>query len=132
MNEHLRFLQKRYGPAWNHVLRGDYVNTAYALKTRGYFTADPSAYAAGMKSGFDRAMAYDASAAASSMTPVALQEALKRLGYDPGPADGVIGPRTLAAIRRFQSDYGLKADAVVGPVTLAALENAVANLEVMT
>ncbi len=35
------------------------------------------------------------------------QEGLARLGYDPGPLDGVYGPRTAAAIREYQSDYGL-------------------------
>lgn len=35
------------------------------------------------------------------------QVALKRLGYDPGPADGVYGPQTRSAIERFQRDNGL-------------------------
>jgi peptidoglycan hydrolase-like protein with peptidoglycan-binding domain len=33
-----------------------------------------------------------------------LQEALRRLHYYSGPADGNFGPRTRAAIRRFQRD----------------------------
>ncbi|MDA1132809.1 MAG: trypsin-like peptidase domain-containing protein [Proteobacteria bacterium] len=37
-----------------------------------------------------------------------IQAALAQLGYDPGPADGVIGPRTRAAIAAFQADYGLE------------------------
>ena len=36
-----------------------------------------------------------------------LQLALRRLGYDPGPADGILGARTRAAIRAFQTDAGL-------------------------
>ena len=36
-----------------------------------------------------------------------LQRALRRLGYDPGPADGVLGARTRVAIRAFQADAGL-------------------------
>ena len=35
-----------------------------------------------------------------------VQEALHRAGYDPGPADGVFGPLTRAAIRRFQKTIG--------------------------
>ncbi|MYF07429.1 MAG: trypsin-like serine protease [Rhodospirillaceae bacterium] len=39
-----------------------------------------------------------------------LQRALARLGYDPGPADGVLGPRSRAAIRAFQASVGLPAN----------------------
>ena len=31
-----------------------------------------------------------------------MQKALSRLGFDPGPADGVFGPRTKAALNAFQ------------------------------
>jgi localization factor PodJL len=36
-----------------------------------------------------------------------VQAKLAALGYDPGPADGVMGARTRAAIRAFQADAGL-------------------------
>jgi putrescine transport system substrate-binding protein len=36
------------------------------------------------------------------------QEVLKRLGFAPGPVDGVFGPATFAAIESFQEDAGLK------------------------
>jgi peptidoglycan hydrolase-like protein with peptidoglycan-binding domain len=39
-----------------------------------------------------------------------IQAGLQRLGYDPGPADGHYGPKTEAAIRRFQQDNGLPVD----------------------
>lgn len=35
------------------------------------------------------------------------QRALAERGYDPGPADGVLGPATTDALRRFQRDAGL-------------------------
>ena len=38
------------------------------------------------------------------------QALLTRLGYDPGPVDGVMGPRTSAANREYQLDRGLLAD----------------------
>ena len=40
----------------------------------------------------------------------AVQRALARLGYPPGPADGLMGPRTHAAIRAYQAAAGLTAD----------------------
>ena len=41
---------------------------------------------------------------------LALQQALKDKGYDPGGIDGIIGGNTRAAIRRYQKDQGLVAD----------------------
>jgi peptidoglycan hydrolase-like protein with peptidoglycan-binding domain len=35
-----------------------------------------------------------------------VQEALHRLGHYEGPVDGIFGPLTRAAIRRFQQDNG--------------------------
>ncbi|MBM3269909.1 MAG: peptidoglycan-binding protein, partial [Candidatus Sericytochromatia bacterium] len=51
-------------------------------------------------------------------TPVArLQRRLARFGIDPGPVDGVFGPRTERAVRRFQQRFDLAIDGVVGPRT---------------
>jgi peptidoglycan hydrolase-like protein with peptidoglycan-binding domain len=49
------------------------------------------------------------------------QTALKNAGFDPGPIDGIMGPKTKAAIRAFQQAKGLKVDGIVGPATTAAL-----------
>ena len=46
-----------------------------------------------------------------------LQEALKALGYDPGIIDGVIGPKTMQAVRKFQREQQLTVDGVAGPQT---------------
>lgn len=48
----------------------------------------------------------DANAAAVSR----VQAALTRLGYDPGPIDGVYGPKTGQAIRLYQQNNGLTVD----------------------
>jgi peptidoglycan hydrolase-like protein with peptidoglycan-binding domain len=48
-----------------------------------------------------------------------IQYFLLKRGYSVGPtgADGIFGPATAAAVRRFQADNGLQVDGVVGPQT---------------
>jgi len=50
-----------------------------------------------------------------------IQSKLKQLGFDPGPIDGLPGPRTTAAIVQFQRSRNLVADGIVGPITMQAL-----------
>jgi lysozyme len=51
-----------------------------------------------------------------------LQQLLLSKGFDPGPLDGVFGPRTLAAVRDFQREGAISVDGVVGPQTWGALD----------
>src|SRR4051812_26779744 len=51
----------------------------------------------------------------------ALQFLLARAGFPSGPVDGALGPRSAAALRRFQAWSGLGVDGRAGPATLAAL-----------
>jgi peptidoglycan hydrolase-like protein with peptidoglycan-binding domain len=53
-----------------------------------------------------------------------LQRALRNGAYGPGPVDGVYGPLTEGAVRRFQEAQGLAIDGIVGPQTGAALRTA--------
>lgn len=55
-----------------------------------------------------------------------LQQKLIELGYDLGPdgADGDFGAKTMAALMKFQEDYGLEVDGVFGQETFAAMSNA--------
>lgn len=51
---------------------------------------------------------------------VRVQRILRGAGYDPGPVDGVYGPRTAAAVREYQSEQvwpRLVADGKWGPIT---------------
>jgi putative chitinase len=52
---------------------------------------------------------------------VALQDALRAHGHDPGRSDGSFGRGTLAAVIAFQRSQGIMADGVVGATTAAAL-----------
>ncbi|MFO7274801.1 MAG: N-acetylmuramoyl-L-alanine amidase [Bacillota bacterium] len=51
-----------------------------------------------------------------------LQQQLKALGFDPGPIDGIFGPKTEAAVKAFQRAAGIAVDGVVGPVTWSHLK----------
>ena len=50
-----------------------------------------------------------------------VQTKLKDQGQDPGPADGVMGPKTQAALKEFQKDKGLKETGQLDQQTLSAL-----------
>jgi len=49
-----------------------------------------------------------------------IQKNLRQLGYDPGPVDGQVGPRTTSAIRAYQQQAGLAVD---GQPSAALLEH---------
>lgn len=61
------------------------------------------------------------------MTIKQIQCLLTYLGYSPGEIDGANGKNTIAAVKRFQSDYGLTADGDAGVVTQKMLTGAVAG-----
>lgn len=50
-----------------------------------------------------------------------IQRALKAAGFDHGPIDGKLGPRTRQAVREFQQVNGLQVDGIVGKKTWAKL-----------
>jgi peptidoglycan hydrolase-like protein with peptidoglycan-binding domain len=50
-----------------------------------------------------------------------VQQTLAQRGFDPGPIDGLWGPRTEAALRSFQQSQGLSASGSLDAQTLAAL-----------
>ena|GEM_PF-5798671 len=60
--------------------------------------------------------------ALSKATVASLQAGLHQLGYETGPIDGVVGPRTAAAIKAFQYAEHLQADGTLSPPTRAVLQ----------
>lgn len=64
------------------------------------------------------------------MTVKQIQHLLCYLGYDPGDCDGAMGKNTMAAVKRFQADYGLAADGDPGAQTTKMLICAVSGTAV--
>ncbi len=58
-------------------------------------------------------------AAVANTTEV--QKRLKKWGYYTGAVDGINGPKTIAAVKKFQKKYGLTQDGIVGPLTAAKM-----------
>ena len=54
----------------------------------------------------------------------ALQRSLHKVGWAPGRVDGLFGPRTKAAVLRFQAATGLAVDGAAGPQVWHALARA--------
>ena len=58
------------------------------------------------------------------MTPFELQDRLNQLGYKVGAVDGVIGPRTTEALKKYQSDNNLPATGTLDVQTIKKLRTA--------
>jgi len=56
-----------------------------------------------------------------------LQAGLARLGFKPGPVDGILGPRTIAAVKRYQSAHDMPARGKISPHLLRHVEAAAAG-----
>jgi peptidoglycan hydrolase-like protein with peptidoglycan-binding domain len=50
-----------------------------------------------------------------------VQQALQKKGFDPGPIDGIMGPQTEQAVRKFQDAYGISTSGRIDNQTLYAL-----------
>jgi hypothetical protein len=70
----------------------------------------------------DTAAPDNAPAPAPDELTLDVQRALTKKGYDPGQADGFIGPRTTEAITEFQRDHGLKQTGRIDSSLLQALD----------
>jgi hypothetical protein len=50
-----------------------------------------------------------------------IQRVLRTKGFDPGPANGVAGDKTITAVKKFQERFGIKGDGAINNQTLFAL-----------
>ncbi|MEO3431110.1 peptidoglycan-binding domain-containing protein [Pelagibius sp. CAU 1746] len=60
---------------------------------------------------------------ANSSAVARVQAGLAKLGYDPGPIDGVQGAKTTAAIKAYQRDNGLTVDGLASQQLASHMEN---------
>ncbi len=51
-----------------------------------------------------------------------IQAMLQKIGYNPGPIDGIFGPQMQQAVILFQKGHGLTPDGIIGPVTYGAMQ----------
>ena len=50
------------------------------------------------------------------------QRTLRELGYQPGPVDGIVGPRTKNALAKYQRSEGIEITRRLDPETMARLD----------
>lgn len=108
----------------NMLSKEELAEARLAVETWKPAPRDPAANEVGMKPAWD-APAETVSRASLTMDPVALvmqaQELLVKRGFDPGAADGRVGPRTREAVRAFQMTAGLPVTGEIDAALLKAL-----------
>ncbi|HET9490229.1 MAG TPA: peptidoglycan-binding domain-containing protein [Methylomirabilota bacterium] len=103
------------GPALAQTTGGGTSQTPMAPSTSGGEAAKPDA----MKS--DPSKAGRAARTGNREQVKAAQEALKQKGFDPGAADGMMGPKTQAALKEFQKSEQLNETGRLDAETMAKL-----------
>lgn len=61
-----------------------------------------------------------------------IQSLLEKIGYDPGPIDGIFGVKTEQAVIQFQKDNGLVPDGIIGPNTYRILNRLLLGFDYYT
>jgi hypothetical protein len=87
----------------------DYYGYDYYYPYSSPYAYDPGVYDQGVDPNYYGEGTYNSSDQNTDSTVAAAQERLARQGYYRGQIDGVLGPETHRAIRRYQSDHGLPA-----------------------
>lgn len=103
---------QRYAKAVAGARNGDAMAFVRGLKSGGYFTGDEGEYLASVTAKFDEFRGPPCLSSVDEITDV-----LSTLGYQ-------VGTAYIAAVQRFQAENGLVADGLVGPKTRAAVRSA--------
>jgi g-D-glutamyl-meso-diaminopimelate peptidase len=61
-----------------------------------------------------------------------IQSLLKRMGFNPGPIDGIFGPQTRQAVIAFQRRFGLVPDGIIGLNTFRLMESFLLGYDMYT
>ena len=61
-----------------------------------------------------------------------IQALLEKIGYDPGPIDGIFGTSTQQAVIEFQKKFGLTADGIIGEDTYRMLQRFFLGYDIYT
>ncbi|UCH74923.1 MAG: peptidoglycan-binding protein [Rhodospirillales bacterium] len=86
--------------------------------------AGPSAESTGGSTATPAAPGQPVASRAPTRAQIAeIQQLLVERGYNPGPVDGLLGPRTTAAIDQYQGDRGLARTGRASPELLSHLRN---------
>ncbi|MFA4933871.1 MAG: peptidoglycan-binding domain-containing protein [Candidatus Omnitrophota bacterium] len=72
-------------------------------------------------SSYEKSVKQSKSETSLRLSPKQIQRALKKAGFYKGEIDGKIGPKTRAAIIKFQKSCGLRDDGIVGKKTSVEL-----------
>jgi hypothetical protein len=73
--------------------------------------------------GRDKVAKLDTLNLVSSMSVIDVQQKLNALGYDAGPVDGLMGGRTMRAIKSFQRENSLTVNGTIDATTTLTLIN---------
>jgi peptidoglycan hydrolase-like protein with peptidoglycan-binding domain len=90
--------------------------------TKSALSAALSALAAGPKAAVGQAASTATPTNTANLSPKDIQHILNLLGATPPlQEDGILGPKSVSALKSFQVSHGLTADGIAGPKTKAAL-----------
>jgi hypothetical protein len=117
-----------YNPNTGKVTSGDpdaYLRRYYSKQSSQTHTQAPSSSPTGWRD-YDRRRnasppVWSSASSEYSKKTAVIQEILRRLGFDPGPVDGLMGPHTMLAIMSYQARKGLAIDGIAGPATRKSL-----------